>query len=259
MGCDRMLRVMQFLTTMASLVNYFDVTALVSPASSSAWSCIMVSSSSFSFNGISDQCCLKFGVFSLRPATPKRWVFCGPVGICLNSVCSKRFSVIMISITSFGFLLASFGAPSSTAKVQPMGVISHKSLRHCPLCMQTRRQAHWPCCSLVSQPSESSHFGLSRLDDQRFAMSILGRHSTSKFVPDQRPASRWVRDSSFRVPMNFILVFCKPRWQLQTWWVCILCLIWLPSFVQLTRFCDPSACQAPNCCPCVFPMFVTTC
>ena len=36
------------------------------------------------------------------------------------SVCSKRFSVIMMSMTSCGLLLASIGASSSTVRFHPL-------------------------------------------------------------------------------------------------------------------------------------------
>ena len=41
------------------------------------------------------------------------------------SVCFKRVSVIMMSMTSCNLLLASFGASSSTVRFHPLGVLSH--------------------------------------------------------------------------------------------------------------------------------------
>ena len=138
------------------------MTALVSPASSSPGLPIIVSSPSVSVNCSNDRSC---GLTSLYPA-PKRLLRrhilsssqhlfdCMRQSSHVSDISPSvlSVSVIMMSMTSCNFLLASFGASSSTVKLNPLGVLSngmtlpisilYANARSCPT------QTHCPCCAM---------------------------------------------------------------------------------------------------------------
>ena len=69
------------------------------------------------------------------------------------SVCSKRFSVTMMSMNSCYLLLASFGASSSTVRFHPLGVLSNGMTL--PVCFwnanprSSLKQTYCPCGVMV--------------------------------------------------------------------------------------------------------------
>ena len=81
-------------------------------------------------------------------------------------LCSKRFSVIMMSTTFCNLLLASFGAPSSTVNVHPLGVLSKgKSTSFHFVCEHTIKPRNRP---IVHQGP--SHLCLSRVNRHEFLL-----------------------------------------------------------------------------------------
>ena len=120
------------------------------------------------------------------------------------SVCSKRCSVIVMSMTSCNLLLVSFGVSSSTVRLHPMGVLSHGiALPVSFLCASARsgrKQTRCPCCGMgLTATKRSSHFCFSRFNGHWFAFCILGHKQTSTFIAHNRLASCRARYSRLRV------------------------------------------------------------
>ena len=127
------------------------------------------------------------------------------------SVCSKRFSVIMMSTTSCNLLLASFGASSSTVRFHPLGVLSHgMTLPVSVLYANARsgpKQTHGPGC-VMGLTAIRGLLALSRFNRHEFAFCIFGHTQTSTLVPYNRLSRCLIRYSGFSVPVTPVPSCC---------------------------------------------------
>ena len=120
------------------------------------------------------------------------------------SVCSRRCSVIMMSMTSCNLLLASFGASSSSVG---RALKWYRSASVCFVCERTIRPETDPLsllCPGVDNHQRSSHLCSSRFKGRWFAFRIFGHKQTSTLIPHNRLASCRARYSSFRVPVTSV-------------------------------------------------------
>ena len=129
------------------------------------------------------------------------------------SVCSKRFSAIMMSMTSCSWMLASFGASSSTVRFYPLGVLSNGitlpvSTAACERAMRPETDRLSLLYHGCDSHQRSSHLCLSRFNDHGFAFCILGHKQTSTLIPYNRLASCRVRYSSFSVRVTSVPSCC---------------------------------------------------
>ena len=132
----------------------------------------------------------------------------------LSLFCSKRFSVIMMSMTSGNLLFASFGVSSSTVRFHPLGVLSIGMTLPVSILYANARsgpkQTH--SLSLLCHGFDShrrpSYLCMSRFDRHEFAFSIFGHKQTSTFVPHNRLSNRRVLCSGFRVPVTSVPSCC---------------------------------------------------
>ena len=125
------------------------------------------------------------------------------------SVCSKRFSVIMMSTTSCNLLLASFGAASSTVRFHPLGVLSNGIILPVSFLYATRtmRPETDPLsllCHGFDSHQGSSHLCWSRFNGHKFTLYIFGHKQASTFIPHNGLASWRVRHSSSSVPVTSV-------------------------------------------------------
>ena len=127
-------------------------------------------------------------------------------------VCSKRFCVIMMSMTSCNLLLAPLGASSSTCEVPSVGraLKWYDSASLNFVCERTIKPETDPLsllCHGLDSHQRPSHLCLSRFNRHEFAFCIFGHRQTSTLVPHNRLASRRVLYSGFHVPNDN----CPPR------------------------------------------------
>ena len=181
---------------------------------------------------------------SFRPVSSM--IACGSPLMCSAfSVCSERFSVIMMSMISCNLLLASVGASSSTVRFHPLGVLSNCMTLPVSMLYANARSGPKP-----------SHLCLSRFSGRWFAFCIFGHKQTLTLISHNRLASYRVRYSSFSIPVTSVpsccwmpwrhQMFCSLPCRLQTWFVCtFFCLIWLQHL--LPQCCEPSTCYTHNC------------
>ena len=126
------------------------------------------------------------------------------------SVCSKRFSTMMMSMTSCCIMLVSYGASSLDVMFHPLGVLSDGvTLPISALCAHDQPETDTLCllCHGFNSHQKCSHHCLSRFNSHGFALCIIEYMQTSTFIPYNRLANCRVRHSNF-VPLTLVSSCC---------------------------------------------------